>query len=179
METVIRRLDGMAERLSTVSEQRVASPQDTQELMSLRVKREQYEEKIRKLEEERASLLLVISLVAREANETNCGDRPNSNVAVRDVKETSRGDRSSNDTQNANEATVSDSPVDNSVVEKKKKKKKKKNSAQLNTSNINCDPQPPQPPQSQAQAGQANPKKRVVILGDSMVKGIHGWKLSN
>ena len=168
----------MAERLSTVSEQRVASPQDTQELMSLRVKCEQYEEKIRKLEEERASLLLVISLVAREANETNCGDRPNSNVAVRDVKETSLGDRSSNDTQNANEATVSDSPVDNSVVEKKKKKKKKRNSAQLNTSNINCDPQPPQPPQSQAQAGQANPKKRVVILGDSMVKGIHGWKLS-
>ena len=174
METVIRRLDGMTERLSTVSEQCVASPQDTQELMSLRVKCEQYEEKIRKLEEERASLLLVISLVAREANETNYGDRPNSNV-VRDVKETSLGDRSSNDTQNANETTVSDSPVDNSVVEKKKKKKKKRNSAQLNTSNINCDPQPPQ---SQAQTGQANPKKRVVILGDSVVKGIHGWKLS-
>ena len=52
METVIRRLDGMAERLSLVSEQRVASPQDTQELLSLRVKCEQYEEKIRKLEEE-------------------------------------------------------------------------------------------------------------------------------
>ena len=177
METVIRRLDGMTERLSSVSEQRVASPKDTQELMSLRVKCEQYEEKIRKLEEERASLLLVISLVAREANETNCGDRPNSNV-VRDVKEISLGDRSSNDTQNANEATVSDSPVDNSVVEKKKKKMKKRNSAQLNTSNINCDPKPSQPPQSQAQAGQTNPKKRVVIVGDSMVRGIHGWKIS-
>ena len=104
--------------------------------MSLRVKCEQYEDKIRKLDEERASLLLVINLVAREANETNCGDQPNSNV-VRDVKETSLGDRSVNDTQNANEATVSDSPVDNSV-----KEKKKRNSAQLNTSNINCDPQP-------------------------------------
>ena len=48
--------------------------------MSLRVKCEQYEDKIRKLDEERASLLLVINLVAREANETNCGDQPNSNV---------------------------------------------------------------------------------------------------
>ena len=85
MERVIHRLDGMTERLkSTVSEQRVASPQDTQELMSPRVKYKQYEEKRRNLEEERASLLLVISLVAREANETNCGDRPNSTV-VRDV----------------------------------------------------------------------------------------------
>ena len=136
--------------------------------MSLRVKCEQYEDKIRKLDEERASLLLVINLVAREANETNCGDQPNLNV-VRDVKETSLGDRSVNDTQNANEATVSDSPVDNSVTEKKKKKKR--NSAHLNTSNINCDPQPPQ---SQAQAGQANPKKRVVIRGNSIIKGIHG-----
>ena len=64
-ESVKFRMIEMSERLSTISEHRASeTSQDSPDFISLRAKCEIYEEKIKTLEEERSSLLLVISLLA-------------------------------------------------------------------------------------------------------------------